>query len=100
MIGEVDFESMKVSRKVVKINDVALPLAIGDKICLTETTGPKTVMGISIEEDGRVKYVLEWLNENGDFMNEALSIQELKLLHKNNKKKSTKVGFAQACQEA
>ena len=100
MIGEVDFESMKVSRKVVKINDVTLPLAIGDKICLTETTGPKTVMGISIEEDGRVKYVLEWLNENGDFMNEALSIQELKLLHKNNKKKSTKVGFAQACQEA
>ena len=100
MIGEVDFESMKVSRKVIKINDVALPLAIGDKVCLTETSGPKTVMGISIEEDGRVKYVLEWLNENGDFMNEALSIQELKLLHKNSKKKSAKVGFAQARQEA
>ena len=93
MIGEVDFESMKVSRKVVKINDVALRLAIGDKICLTETTGPKTVMGISIEEDGRVKYVLEWLNENGDFMNEALSIQELKLLHKNNRKNNKKIGF-------
>ena len=44
MIGEVDFESMKVSRKVVKINDVALLLAIGDKIRLTETTGPKTAM--------------------------------------------------------
>lgn len=93
MIGEVDFESMKVSRKVVKINDVALPLAIGDKVCLTETSSPKTVMGISIEEDGRVKYVLEWLNENGDFMNEALSIQELKLLYKNNRKNNKKIGF-------
>lgn len=93
MIGEVDFESLKVSHKVVKINDVALPIAIGDKLKLTENGQTKTVMGISIEEDGRVRYVLEWLNENGDFATESLSLQELKLLHKNGKKRNVKVGF-------
>lgn len=93
MTGEVDFESLQVSRKVIKINDVALPLAIGDKLKLAEHGQPKTVMGISIEEDGRVHYVLEWLTDNGEFATETLSLQELKLLHANGKKRRTKVGF-------
>lgn len=62
-----------------------LPLQIGDKIVLSESDKTlKTVMAMTVFEDGRVSYMLEWHDpESGQFNTEAVTLSELKLLSKN-----------------
>lgn len=97
-ITDVDFESFNVKRKVISINGRNLPIAIGDRISIT-TPDPisKTVVGISIMEDGHVAYVLSWFDPNsGQFMNEQLTLTELKLLNRNQKKMlKEQIGYSQ-----
>lgn len=43
----------------------------------------KTVMAMTIFEDGRVSYMLEWHDsDSGQFSTEAVTLSELKLLSK------------------
>lgn len=94
---DVDFTSFSVSKKEISINGKLLPFRIGDRIAMTEhDKNPKTVMGVTIHEDGRCQYILEWHNpDTGAFQSEALTLTELKLMHSNinMKKKRNRVGF-------
>lgn len=90
---EVDFTSFKVKPKEVRVNGVPTPLAIGDKIQMSKGTSAKTVTTITVFEDGRIMYGLEWYDESsGQFETESVTLTELKLLHKNSIKKA-KLGF-------
>lgn len=94
---DVDFTSFSVKKKEICVNGRPLPFRIGDRIAMTENDrNPKTVMGVTVHEDGRCQYILEWHNpETGAFQSEALTLSELKLMHSNlNRPKSRGViGF-------
>ena len=95
-ITDVNFDDFRITKKEIKINNKALPLKIGDRI---KFDGPgavtKTVMGITIHEDNRVQYVVEWMDPNtGMFQSEALTMHELKLIVMNQASKPrAKAGF-------
>ena len=86
----VDFSKFQIERKEVSINGKKLPLAIGDKILISEEDRIiKTVMGITINEDNRINYGLEWFDaSDNSFKSEWLTLTELKLLNKNSKKRN------------
>lgn len=88
-IKDADFESMSVKRKEISINGKALPLAIGDKIRMSDDDPfPKTVTCIMVFEDSRVQYAVEWYDQNsGNFQTETFTLTELKLLNSAAKKK-------------
>lgn len=96
VIDSVNFDNFTLSKKKVSINNKELPLAIGDKIKLSDSDKiSKTIVGIMIHEDGRVSYILEWYDqEHGQFHDETVTLTELKLLHANlAKNKKNKIGF-------
>ena len=86
----VDFSKFQIERKEVSINGKKLPLAIGDKILISEEDRiVKTVMGITINEDNRINYGREWFDaSDSSFKSEWLTLTELKLLNKNSKKRN------------
>ena len=94
---DVDFSSFSINKKEISINGKPLPFKIGDRIAMTEhAKATKTDMGVTIHEDGRSQYILEWHNpENGSFSSEALTLSELKLLHANINRQGRrkKIGF-------
>lgn len=94
---EVDFSSFSIKKKEISVNGKALPFRIGDRITMTDhDKTPKTVMGVTVHEDGRCQYILEWHNpDSGAFQSEALTLSELKLMHVNinAKKNRRKIGF-------
>lgn len=94
---EVDFSSFSIKKKEISVDGKPLPFRIGDRISMTEhDKAPKTVMGVTIHEDGRCQYILEWHNpENGSFSSEALTLSELKLMHANINRRGRKnrIGF-------
>ena len=94
---DVDFTSFSVKKKEISVNGRPLPFRIGDRIAMTEhDKNPKTVMGVTVHEDGRCQYILEWHNpETGAFASEALTLSELKLMHSsvNMKKRRGRIGF-------
>ena len=94
---DVDFTSFSVKKKEISINGRPLPFRIGDRIAMTEhDKNPKTVMGVTVHEDGRCQYILEWHNpDTGAFSSEALTLSELKLMHSsiNTRKARNRIGF-------
>lgn len=87
----VDFSKKKFEKKVVSVNDKKIPFAIGDKFILgEEDIFVKTIVGITVYEDNRVQYILEWYNSNdGSFQTEVVTSIELKLLFDAQPKKKT-----------
>ena len=84
-IKDVDFSDFRFRRKEVTVNGKKLPIAIGDRIHIADGDPiGKTVMGITIHEDSRIQYILEWHDPStGNFCSEALTLSELKLLVQN-----------------
>lgn len=69
---------MKIS---VAVAGRELPLKIGDQVLLGNSLLPKTVVGISVSDDMRVVYSLEWYNaDEGSFQQQAVTFNELMLL--------------------
>ena len=97
-IRDVAFTGFRMSRKEVSVNGRKLPIAIGDRIrmCEADSFG-RTVMGVTVHEDGRVQYILEWHDPStGNFGTEALTLSELKLLTMNAYvPKKDKAGFSE-----
>lgn len=83
--ANVDFNRFSVKKRTISIDGKPLPLKIGDKISFDGNPElVKTIMGITIFEDNRVQYMLEWYNSHsGEFSTEMVTLNELKLLHKN-----------------
>lgn len=82
---DVDFNRFSLKKRTVSIDGKPLPLKIGDKISFDGNPElVKTVMAITVYEDNRVQYMLEWYNPtSGEFDNEMVTLNELKLLNKN-----------------
>lgn len=94
--ANVDFNRFSIKKRVISIDGKPLPLRIGDKISLDKNPEiVKTIMGITIFEDNRVQYLLEWYNSHtGEFSTELVTLNELKLLHKNQLETiKKKIGF-------
>lgn len=72
-----------------------LPLKIGDKILLPESSQtPKTVTSITIFDDRRVVYQLEWFSpDEGQFQTQAVTFNELMLLASSGKSSEEVIGF-------
>ena len=79
----VDFSKKKFEKKVISVNGKKIPFAIGDKFVFGEQdVFVKTIVGITICEDNRVQYLLEWYNQNDrSFQTEVVTSIELKLLY-------------------
>lgn len=79
----VDIDQMPTVNKIkVSVNDVPTDLQIGDKLVYPEDSGClKTVISMTIFEDGTVNYMLKWYD--GDFKTEMVSLTDLKLLKEN-----------------
>lgn len=97
-VNDVDFDDFRIQRKEIMVNGKKLPLKIGDRVrmCENDTMG-RTVMGITIHEDSRIQYILEWHDpSSGSFSSEALTLSELKLLTQNAfKTKKGPAGFSE-----
>lgn len=65
----VDLSIYSAEKLAVSVAGNELPLKIGDKILLPESSQtPKTVTSISVFDDGRVVYQLEWFSpDEGQF---------------------------------
>ena len=60
------------------------PLSIGDKIRYSEEDPTaKTVISITIFEDKRIVYTLEWADDDGELKQENVTLTELKVLAEN-----------------
>lgn len=83
--SEVDFSRFPIKKRTISVDGKPLPIKIGDKISLDgNPESAKTVMAITVYEDNRVQYMLEWYNStSGEFNNEMVTLNELKLLNKN-----------------
>lgn len=94
----VNFEKFTLQKKEISINGKVLPLKIGDKFKLSENDRIiKTVMAITIFEDGRAGYLIEWYDPDAcRFETETVTLSELKLLDNKNLNKIKKdIGFKQ-----
>lgn len=83
MTNIVDIDSLPPINKItVKVNDQETELAIGDKVLYPEDSGIlKTVISMTVFEDGSVNYMLKWFDS--DFKTEAVSLTDLKILKQN-----------------
>lgn len=83
--SEVDFNRFPIKKRTISVDGKPLPIKIGDKISLDgNPESAKTVMAITVYEDNRVQYMLEWYNStSGEFNNEMVTLNELKLLNRN-----------------
>lgn len=81
----VDLDSMpQVNKLKVTVDGELTPLSIGDKIRYSEEDPTaKTVISITIFEDKRIVYTLEWADTNGELKQENVTLTELKVLANN-----------------
>ena len=81
----VDLDSMpKVNKLKVTIDGKKTPLSIGDKIRYSEEDPiAKTIISITIFEDKRIVYTLEWADDDGELKQENVTLTELKVLAEN-----------------
>lgn len=71
----------KLNDVVVKINNKVTDLSIGDKICFPEGSPIiKTVVSMTIFEDGTVNYLLKWF-DGMEFKSELVSTTDIKILN-------------------
>lgn len=79
----VDFSKRNFEKKVISVNGKKIPFAIGDKLVIGEQDiYIKTIVGVTIQEDNRIQYLLEWYNpHDGSFQTEVVTSIELKLLY-------------------
>jgi len=83
----VDLSEFKEKKFTVKINSKKTPLNIGDCIYIRSaaTDGyPITIGGIMINGDGKISYLCEYSDVNGDTKNEMMTIEEIKRLQTRN----------------
>lgn len=81
----VDLDSMpRVNKLKVTVDGKKTPLSIGDKIRYSEEDPTaKTVISITIFEDKRIVYTLEWADVDGELKQENVTLTELKVLAEN-----------------
>lgn len=81
----VDLDSMpRVNKLKVTVDGKKTPLSIGDKIRYSEEDPTaKTVISITIFEDKRIVYTLEWADADGELKQENVTLTELKVLAEN-----------------
>lgn len=81
----VDLDSMpRVNKLKVTVDGKKTPLSIGDKIRYSEEDPTaKTVISITIFEDKRIVYTLEWADDDGELKQENVTLTELKVLAEN-----------------
>ena len=81
----VDLDNMpKVNKLKVTVNGKKTPLSIGDKIRYSENDQiAKTIISMTIFEDKRIVYTLEWADECGELKQENVTLTELKVLSEN-----------------
>ena len=81
LVQIVDLDSFPpVNTLEVSVNGVPTELKIGDKLVYPENSAQvKTIVAITIFEDGAINYRLKWYD--GDFKTEVVSLTELKLLN-------------------
>ena len=85
MADFVDLDSMpQVNKLKVTVDGELTPLSIGDKIRYSEEDPTaKTVISITIFEDKRIVYTLEWADADGELKQENVTLTELKVLADN-----------------
>lgn len=81
----VDLDSMpRVNKLKVTVDGKKTPLSIGDKIRYSEEDPTaKTIISITIFEDKRIVYTLEWADADGELKQENVTLTELKVLAEN-----------------
>lgn len=81
----VDLDSMpRVNKLKVTVDGKKTPLSIGDKLRYSEEDPTaKTVISITIFEDKRIVYTLEWADDDGELKQENVTLTELKVLAEN-----------------
>lgn len=81
----VDLDSMpRVNKLKVTVDGKKTPLSIGDKIRYSEEDPTaKTIISITIFEDKRIVYTLEWADDDGELKQENVTLTELKVLAEN-----------------
>lgn len=94
-IDDVDFDNFSLSKKEITVNGKPLPLKIGDRFMLSNNDKLyKTVIAITVFEDGRTSYTIEWYDpEACRFENETVTLTELKLLNRKTKATIKNIGF-------
>lgn len=97
----VDLSNYSGEKISVSVSGTELPLKIGDKILLPGNSQvPKTVTSISIFDDMRVVYQLEWFSvDEGQFQTQAVTFNELMLLQASGKKDDEIIGFGLQLEE-
>lgn len=77
----LDIDSLgEIERIEVKVNNKLTDLQIGDKIIFPQDSEfIKTVISLTIFEDGSINYLLKWYD--GEFKQELVSVNDLKLLN-------------------
>lgn len=80
----IDVEKLPAVNKIkVTINGKKTPFKIGDKLRFpVESPIVKTIISMTIFEDGTVNYMLKWYDGDG-FKTEMVSLTDLKLLNLN-----------------
>ena len=87
-----DIEKLACKPVSVSVDGVELPIKIGDAIKLHENDiVMRTVMKITIAEDGKAQYLLEWFDES-EFKSIWISANELYYIAKNIMRRA-KTGF-------
>lgn len=81
----VDLDSMpRVNKLKVTVDGKKTPLSIGDKIRYSEEDPTaKTIISMTIFEDKRIVYTLEWADDDGELKQENVTLTELKVLAEN-----------------
>lgn len=81
----VDLDSMpRVNKLKVTVDGKKTPLSIGDKIRYSEEDPTaKTIISMTIFEDKRIIYTLEWADDDGELKQENVTLTELKVLAEN-----------------
>jgi len=87
----IDFNELKCKSIVVSINGIDLPVKIGDTVKFSDDGPVRTVTKISISEDSKVQYLLEWF-DGTSFKTDWVTTNELFYIWKN-LKRYNRTGF-------
>lgn len=87
----IDFNTLKCKPIVVSVDGVDLPVKIGDTVKFTDDGIIRTVIKISISEDSKIQYLLEWF-DGTSFKTDWVSANELYYTWKN-LKRHNRTGF-------
>ena len=87
-INMADFVDLDIIPQInkfkVTVDNEVTPLSIGDKIRYNEEDSvAKTVISITVFEDKRIVYTLEWADDDGELKQENVTLTELKVLAEN-----------------